>query len=224
MRTVSMALIGLLVASAAWAANMGDQLFPFDLKDKARSGVVYENVARDIEVTSDSAKLKKVEYDALYLRINTDIGDSAYLDFDVGGADVSGGDTTYYVGAGLRLLAFDSQHARATATVQLHYLPMEFKRHGVSYDADFVEVEGGMFLGLKSQIAGQMQVIPYVGPVVSVVRLDGDAAGADFDAEEENLLGVAAGVSLHLREQHGVQAELRYFGSLSFSLGVSVAF
>lgn len=221
-------LIGCCAQRMAGAANVGDQIFPKDLKGKARSGVVYDNVRREVDVTSGAGTLDKVEYDAVYLRVNTDVGEVASLDFDLGGADPSGGDFTYYVGLGLRLLAYDSDQMRLTMMAQIHYTPLETKEAGVKYDYDLIEGEAGLFIAGKRKIEKQLTLMPYVGPVFSIVRLDGDAGGgatkSGFDAEENTKIGVAAGASVLLSEQHSMQAEVRYFDDFNFSLGIAIAF
>lgn len=218
----------LAVAGTVKAANIGDQILPLDLKGKARYAVVYDNVSRNVDVTSGPASISKIDYDALYLRIHTDVGEVASLDLDLGGLNPSGGDLTYYVGGGLRLLAYDSEAARLTMMAQIHYAPIEVERDSQNFDYDMVEVEGGAFLSRKFNVDKQLNFIPYIGPIVSVVKLDGDTnpggGSREFDAEEDTLIGVAAGITAHLRDQHSMQLEMRYFDEFSFSVGVAIAF
>jgi hypothetical protein len=218
----------MLASTAALAANVGDQILPLDLKGKSRYAVVYDNADRNVDITSGPAALSKVDYDALYLRIHTDVGEIASLDLDAGGLNPSGGDVTYYVGAGFRLLVFDADAARLTAMAQVHYAPIDADKDREDASYDFVEIETGAFVSRKIKVEKQLTLMPYIGPVVSVVKLDGDAKVAgvsqDFDAEEDTLIGVAAGLTAHLRDQHSMQVEVRYFDELSFSIGVAVAF
>lgn len=218
----------LAVVGTVRAANIGDQILPLDLKGKVRYAVVYDNVSRDVDVTSGPASISQIDYDALYLRIHTDIGEVASLDLDLGGLNPSGGDLTYYVGAGLRLLAYNSEAARLTMMAQIHYAPIDVERNNENLDYDFVEVETGAYLSRKFNVEKQLVFMPYIGPVVSVVKLDGDTnlggGSRDFDAEEDTLIGVAAGITAHLRDQHSMQLEMRYFDAFSFSVGVAVAF
>ncbi len=226
--TLAVVFIACAVCGTVWAANAGDQILPLDLKGKSRYAVVYDNVSREVDVTSGPAQLSKVDYDALYLRIHTDVGEIASLDFDVGGLNPSGGDLTYYVGAGLRLMAYDSDAARLTMMAQIHYAPIDVEKDGRSHDYDMLEIEAGAFLSRRIVVDKQLTLTPYVGPLVSVVRLDGDTnvggGSQDFDAEEDTQIGAAAGVTAHLRDQHSMQLEVRYFDELSFSVGVAIAF
>lgn len=222
------AVLAVAIVSTVHAANVGDQILPLDLKGKSRYAVVYDNVSRDVDVTSGPARLSKIEYDALYLRVHTDIGEAASLDLDVGGLNPSGGDITYYVGGGFRLLAYDSTASRLSLMAQIHYAPVDTEADGADVSYDMVEIEGGAFLSRKISVDQQLTIMPYAGPVVSVVKLDGDTkqsgANTDFDAEEDTLIGLAAGLTAHLRDQHSMQFEVRYFDGLSFSVGVAIAF
>jgi hypothetical protein len=63
--------------------------------------------------------------------------------------------------------------------------------------------------------------MPYVGPVLSILRLDGDQ---DFDAREDNVLGAAAGIGLALPGNNSIRLEARYFDRFSVSAALGIAF
>lgn len=212
------------------AADVGDQIFPQDLKEKSRAGVIFETIERDVNMTSGPDTLKKVKADAIYLRVNNEIGQTATLDVDIGGLNPEGGDYSYYLGLGLRFLAYDTDQLRGSVFAQIHYSPVDTRSGDVKTDFDYIEGEGGVLLSRKIVMHEQFTLMPYAGPVISVVRLDGsvkdDVAGvkADFDAEEETMVGLAAGLTLAMKENHSLRIELRYFDDLNFSIGAAISF
>ncbi|MFH0909187.1 MAG: hypothetical protein V1929_10525 [bacterium] len=205
---------GIIVAGAAWAEDVGDPVFPVDLKDKSRFELIYGNEQRDMDVDGVKAEF---EADTYMLRMHTDVGQYAYLDFDVGYMDPSDGSGAFYGGVGLRSLVYDAEKYRMAGHVQGHYAPgIEFN----GADADYWSVDGGVTLAGKIKIDEQLTILPYAGPILSTVNLDGD----DADASEDHIMGVVAGVSLELREMNTIRIEARYIDSASYSAAAGVAF
>lgn len=206
------------------AADAGDPIFPLDVKDRARSGVVFESIKRGVDLTSGTDFSGPVKADALYFRFNTDVGQMATLDLDLGALNPKGGDYSYFVGAGARFLAYDTEAMRVSLLAQIHYSPIDAKKDGVDLEYDYIEAEGGVLFSLKLPVENQMTFMPYAGPMLSLVRLDGEADEVDFDAEEKNLFGAVAGLALKLKENHSLRGEIRYFDNVSFSVAAAIAF
>jgi hypothetical protein len=215
-----------LSGTAASAAYLGDALFPQDMNDKARAEIVYENLQRGLDIDSGvSLASDEIEADLYMVRIRTDLGPSGYLDFDLGGFDPSGGDVAFYGGVGLRYLAYDAPVWRLSTVAQIHYAP---NVSAGDEEHDFLDGDLALLLAGKMTIDKQLTIMPYVGPVVSIVRLDGDAETEgdteDFDAEEDSLVGVAVGIALELPGQHGLRVEGQFFDEASISAAASFAF
>lgn len=203
-----------VVAGVARAQDVGDPVFPVDLKDKARFEIIYENMQRDLDVDGETWDF---ESDAYVLRMHTDVGQYAYLDFDVGYLDPSDGSGTFYGGVGMRYLVYDAEAYRMAAHIQGHYAPgMEIGDE----DADFWSVDGGVTLAGKIKIDEQLTIVPYAGPILSTVNVDGD----EVDGSEDNIFGGVAGLSLEMREMNTIRIEARYFDSVSISAAAGIAF
>jgi hypothetical protein len=207
-------VIGLAAASAAMASDVGDPVFPVDMKEKARAEIIYENMQRDLDVDGETYGF---ESDMYFVRMHTDLGQFAYLDFDVGYMDPSDGSGAFYGGVGLRYLVYDAEAYRLAAHIQGHYAPsLEIEEE----DADFWSVDGGITLAGKIRVDEQLTIVPYAGPVVSTINLDGDAV----DGGEDQVFGGVAGLSLNLREQNTIRIEARVFDDVSLSAAAGLAF
>jgi hypothetical protein len=202
----------------AFAADAGDPVYPLDMNEKIRAEVVYENVQRDVEFPSGEGE-GEVEADAYYLRIHTDVGRYAYLDFDLGGLDPQAGNVAFYGGVGLRAMVYDGDVLRLGAFGQLHYAP-NIEGEGDA-EFDWLDGDAGFLVAAKLKLEKELTIIPYAGPVFSFVRLDGDR---DVEAEESNPIGGAVGLSLGLPGGNGLRVEARIFDQVSFSVGASIAF
>jgi len=207
-------LAGLAIAAPAWAEDVGDPIFPVDLKDKSRFELIYDNQKRDLDFDGQTVEF---EADSYVLRMHTDVGQYAYLDFDVGYMDPADGSGAFYGGVGLRYLVYDAEKYRMAANIQGHYAPsLEFDGE----DADYWSVDGGVTLAAKIKIDEQLTILPYAGPVLSTVNLDGD----EVSGNEDNIIGAAAGISLELREMNTIRIEARYFDGYSLTAAAGVAF
>jgi hypothetical protein len=207
-------IAGLAMAAPAFAEDVGDPVFPIDLKDKSRFELIYGNEVRDLDFDGVIAEF---EADTYFLRAHTDVGQYAYLDFDVGYMDPSEGSGAFYGGVGMRYLVYDAEKYRMAANVQGHYAPaLDFD----GTDVDYWSVDGGVTIAGKLKIDEQLTILPYVGPILSTVNLD----GGDVDASEDNIFGAVAGLSLELREMNTIRVEVRYIDSASISAAAGVAF
>ncbi|HMO51118.1 MAG TPA: hypothetical protein PKA21_08340 [Kiritimatiellia bacterium] len=197
--------------SAAQAADAGDPVFPVDMERKARAELMYENRRRDL----DNGETFKA--DAYTLRIHTDVGQYAYLDFDVGGISPQGGDLEFYGGIGLRYLAYDAETFRISPFAQVHYAPGLKTR--TARDFDLVEFDAGILVAGKWRLDDQLTLIPYIGPMVSILRFS-----SDLDAREDNPVGGVAGLSLLMPGQNTFRFEMQVFDGVSFSVAAGIAF
>jgi len=220
------AVCGLTVVSLA--SDSGDAIFPIDLKDQNRVEVIYENIDRGVDATSGPKALENFEADTIYVRFHTPVGNTASFDIDLGGLDPNGGDMDWYAGAGIRYLTYDSDAMRVAIFVQGHYSPVQTDEHGYKVDYDYFEGEGGVLFNGKIDVKDQLMFMPYIGPVLSIVRLNGDirddTGKADFDTEEDTMFGLVAGLTLKMQENHSVRLEMRYFDEFNFSAAAGVAF
>ena len=203
-----------LVSTPLLADDAGDAIFPIDQHDKARASLLYQNLQRDLEITSDALKGESVELDAdVYaLRLNSDLGEYGQLDFDLGGID-AGGDLAFYGGIGLRYLAYDAASWRASAYGQIHYAP-DIGEDDV--DADLLTADTGILLTYKGLSGEQLSVLPYAGPALSIIDLSGDV-----DAEQETNFGGVAGLALQFPGGNGLRFEGQFFDETSFSVAAS---
>lgn len=224
-------------APAARAADAGAPVLPKDHSGKAYAEIVYESIARDLDEPEGPLSVgKRFEADVLYLRLHTDVGQTASLDFDAGILNADDADTTFYGGVGLRFLAYDSETWRVGAHLQVHYAPdIEAERGGrgvaagdTTLNYDLLEVDGGVTVGAKLKIDDQLTLMPYAGPALSVLTLDGDAessgARANIDAGEDHVVGLLAGLALMLPEGNTVRVEARAFDEVTVSAAAGIVF
>jgi len=197
---------------SAYAADAGDLIFPTDIENyKARAEFVYENRERDLDVGST------MNLDAYYLRLHTDLGKTAYLDFDLGGIEPDGGDLEFYGGIGLRFMAYDSETWRFGPFAQVHYTP-SFTLGSVEYD-DAIDADGGLLATYKLKLNDQLTLMPYAGPILSIIRLNGDE-----DAKEDQTFGGVAGVSLQMPGQNTFRLEAQYYDNVNISVAAGMIF
>lgn len=210
----------LALAVPVFAADSGDLVFPADMRGKERVSFIYENVKRGLDLDSGLALGDAdFEADVLLLRFHTMAGEYVYFDVDLGAIDPSGG-YSFYGGAGLRYQVYDSEEWRVGAFGQVHYAPdTSAKKGAAELTYDLLEAEAGVLAGRKWLMNEQLTVVPYIGPVVSILRLDGDV-----DANEDSPVGVALGAALQMREFNSFRLELRYFDDLSVSVSGTIAF
>lgn len=201
-----------VVAPTTRAADAGDPIFPLDLQRLARAEFIYEARERDLDSNA------RFEADVFTLRIHTDVGQYASLDFDVGGMSPSGGDLEFYGGLGLRLLAYDGESLRISPYAQAHYAPsMELK--GDSYE-DLIDADAGLLFAAKLKPNDQLTIMPYAGPALSILRMSGDGT----DPGEDNMLGAVGGVSLLMPGMNTFRIEAQYFDRVSISVAAGIAF
>ncbi len=237
MKTSFLIALGVWVVTvqSGLANDAGDLIFPVDYPRKVRAELLYENVQRDVRVTSESPSVTDgLSADVFAVRLHTDLGPLARLDFDIGAMSAGSGSHKLMGGVGLRFLAFELGAWRGGAFGQVRYARdlsdrvdlAERARAQVKYDC--VEADAGFLVGYRLGIADQFKVTPYAGPVFSIVRLSGDvrtANGRDrFRAEEDQVIGVAAGLGLEFQGQNGLRFEARYFDDISVSAAVSFVF
>lgn len=201
----------MVAAGSVRAADSGDPVLPVDLAGKARAEIIYE--ARDRELDDGGT----FEADVFTLRAHTEVGEYAYLDFDLGGINPSGGDLEFYGGLGLRYIAYEGVAFRLSPFVQFHYAPA-LEVDGVKYD-DLFDVDAGLLLAGKWRIDDQLSIMPYAGPVVSLVRLNGDN-----DASEDQSFVAVAGISLLMPGHNTFRVEAQLTGNPGFSVAAGIAF
>jgi len=198
---------------SARAADAGDSVFPVDLERKARAELIYESRERDLDAGGT------FEADVFMLRIHTDVGSYAYLDFDLGAISPSGGDAEFYGGAGLRFLAYDGEHIRLIPFAQGHYAG-EVEEDNIKYD-DLIDFDGGLLLAGKIEIDESLTLMPYAGPAFSILRLSGKD---DLEADADTPVGAVAGLALKMPGQNTFRFETHYFDHFGFSLAAGIAF
>jgi hypothetical protein len=209
------ALVGLLaltlMGGVARAGDAGDPVFPLDLGYQARAEIVYQ--LRDRELDNGDA----FEADLYTLRLHSDVGEFATLDFDLGGVHADDGDLEFRGGVGLRHLAYDGERMRIAARAQIHYTP-GLQLGTVDYD-DLIEVEAGISLAAKIRLDDQLTVMPYAGPAVSILRFSGDE-----DRDEDQTVGAVAGLSFLLPGNNTFRFEAQIFDAVGFAFAAGIAF
>ncbi len=230
---IACCVAGVMLAGASVQANdAGDLVFPADYPHKVRVELLYENLQRDIRITSPTRIKESLDADVFALRIHTDIGKVARLDFDVGAMSAGSGSHKLMGGVGLRFLAFEHEAWRGGAFGQVRYAPdlndrvdLGDGRERVKYD--LVEADAGFLVNYRLRVADQFNIVPYAGPVVSIIRLSGDvrdAEGGRFRADEDQILGAALGLGLEFQGGNGIRFETRYFDDFSVSVAASFVF
>ncbi len=212
MKYAALGWFGLIAAGALSAlADAGDPVFPVDLDDKTRAEIIYNKWNRDLDTGGE------IDGDIYMLRLHSDVGQFANLDFDLGGLDLSDGDLSFYGGIGLRYLAYDGDTWRVSPYAQGHYSPNPTVR-GADYD-DLIEADGGVNFAFKIQLDQDLTLMPYLGPALSIIRLSGDE-----DVEEDNVLGAVAGASLQMPGHNSIRLELQFYDQVSISAAAGIAF
>ncbi|MGA1194105.1 MAG: hypothetical protein ACO3ZG_06985 [Kiritimatiellia bacterium] len=206
----------ILTISMAWAtmvraSDAGDPVFPLDLGYQARAEIIYQ--ARDRELDRGRA----FEADLYTLRLHSDVGEFATLDFDLGGIQADGGDLEFRGGLGLRHLAYDREQVRVAARAQIHYTP-GLRLGTIDYD-DLIEVEAGVNIAAKIRLDDQVTLMPYAGPAVSILRLSGDV-----DRDEDQMVGAVVGISFLLPGNNTFRFESQIFDAVGFAISAGIAF
>lgn len=227
-------VVGLLLGGHVVQANdAGDLVFPRDYPHKVRAELIYENLQRDIRITSPVREKESLDADVFALRVHTDIGRYARLDFDVGAMSAGSGSHKLVGGVGLRFLAFEHEAWRGGAFGQVRYAPdltdrldLNDGREQVKYD--LVEADAGFLVSYRLRLFDQFNVRPYAGPVFSIVRLSGNVREDDdrsrFRAEEDQIMGGVLGLGLEFQGANGLRFETRYFDDFSVSVAASFVF
>jgi len=221
-------------ASISRAADSGDLVYPKDYPHKARASFLYENLDRDVRVTSHADAKNNLNADAYVFRMHTDISPFALLDFDIGAMSAGRGSESLMGGIGLRYFAFESQNWRGGAFAQIRYArdlsdDMSLNETGDSrISFNLTEADAGFLAGYRMQMAEHFSVMPYAGPLVSIVRLSGDAVTSEgserFRAKEDQMAGLALGLALEFPGMNTVRIEGRFFDEISVSVAASFSF
>ena len=202
---------------AVRAADVGDPIFPVDMNDKARAELIYEHLRHDMDNKGPGDAVQKLNADTYTARLHTDVGKQAYLDFDLGGMNPSGGDFGFYGGVGLRMLMLDEPSWRMSGVLQGHYAPSLSGKVGGTKNAGYHlwDADAALLLSGKLPIDQQMIIVPYAGPAMSLIRLDGhDSADHSIKVseDEKSPIGAVVGVALRLPANNSFRIEGRYFG------------
>lgn len=221
---------------AAQANDVGDLVFPFDFTDRIRWEVGYENLQRDIHITTEAPPMDtSLNADIFALRLQTGIVPNARLDFEIGGLDPNTGNYTLMGGVGLRYLAFDHGPWRVGIFGQARYLPT-FENYldlvgirGARVDHDWLEANVGSLVSYRFRVADQFALVPYAGPLFSLMRLTGEVkdtqrTNIDFRARENQFIGAAFGLGLEAQGVNGIRMELRIFDNVSLSVAAAFVF
>ncbi len=230
------ALLGCWAPLASHANDAGDLVFPTDFTDYVRWEVRYENLHRDIKVTSESPRADdRLNADVLALKANLGWIPNVRLDFEVGGMQTDSGSPALLGGAGLRYLAFDHGPWRVGGFGQLQYVANLSDKQdlvgvgNVDVDYNLLGVDIGALASYRFRVADQFAVVPYAGPLLSLMRMSGDIqesarSGESYEAKESQFFGAAVGVSLESEGVNGIRLEMRLFDAVSISLAAAYVF
>ena len=230
------ALIGCGSPLATRANDAGDLVFPTDFTDYTRWEVRYENIHRDIEITSETPRADdRLNADVLALKANLGWIPNVRLDLELGAMQTDGGSPGLLGGAGLRYLAFDHGPWRVGGFGQVQYVAnvsdsQDLAGVGrVDVEYNLLEVDIGALASYRFRVADQFALVPYAGPLVSIMRMSGDIQestrdGESFEAKENQFFGAAAGLSLESQGVNGIRLEMRVFDAVSISLAAAYVF
>ena len=230
------ALIGCCSPLATQANDAGDLVFPSDFTDYTRWEARYENLHRDIQITSESPRADdRLNADILALKVSAGWIPNVRLDFEVGGMQTDTGSPGILGGAGLRYLAFDHGPWRVGLFGQLQYVAnlsdnqdlVEVGNVDVEYD--LIEVDAGALASYRFRVADQFALVPYAGPLLSLMRMNGDIqestrSGQSYEAKENQFLGAALGVNMESQGVNGIRLEMRLFDAVSFTIAAAYVF
>lgn len=220
----------------ARASDAGDLVFPSDYTDRTRWEVGYESLHRDIQITSESPEVQTgLDADVFALRLQTGIVPNARLDFEVGGMDPNTGEYSLLGGVGLRYMAFDHGPWRVGMFGQIRYVanvetPQDLPGVGtVDANYNWVEANVGALASYRFRVADQFALVPYAGPLFSLLRLTGDLQDSgredpDFRAKENQFIGAAFGLGLEALGVNGIRAEMQIFDGVSFSVAAAFVY
>ena len=229
-------LAGCWATIVARASDAGDLVFPADYADRIRWEVGYESLHRDIQITSESPEVQTgLDADVFVLRLQTGIVPNARLDFELGVMDPNTGNYSGLGGVGLRYLAFDHGPWRAGMFGQIRYvadvdIPQALPGADTAEaNCDWVEANVGALASYRFRLADQFALIPYAGPLFSLLRLTGDVQDAggedsDFRAKENRFFGAAIGLGLEALGVNGIRAEMQIFDDVSFSVAAAFVY
>ena len=224
MKTIRLLIATLAVTSSlacsARAADAGALNLPMDHFNKAHAELVYDYTQRGLE----DGPWSTFKADTVFLRIHTAVGQKATLDFDVGMINAEDADAAFYGGAGLRLLIHDASTWRIGAHLQGHYAADLAEDGDGALEYDLWEIDGGILWNGRFRLADDLLFIPYAGPALSTLNLDGEADGEDFDADADQIFGAIAGLAFELPEGHTFRLEARWFDEVSFSAAAGIVF
>ena len=185
------ALVGCCAPLMASANDAGDLVFPSDFTDYTRWEVRYENLHRDIQITSESPRADdRLNADVLALKVSANWIPNVRLDFEVGGMQTDSGSPGLLGGAGLRYLAFDHGPWRVGAFGQLQYVANVSDNYdlvdvgSVDVEYNLLEVGIGALASYRFRVADQFAVVPYAGPLVSLMRMSGDIQESTRSGED----------------------------------------
>ena len=218
------------------AHDAGDLVFPMDYNGLARLEVRYENLQRGLRLTSESPQRDSdLNADVFALALHSSIIPNARLDFEVGALDAGSGSYTPLLGAGVRFVAFDHGPWRIGTFGQLMFLSNVEQEQdlatagNVDVEHNWIEASAGALASYRFRLADHFALVPYAGPVISLLRLDGeikesDRDGQDFTAKEDQFFGATAGLALETLGMNGIRFEIQLFDDISASVAAAYAF
>lgn len=229
-------IAGCCAPFAAWANDAGDLVFPSDYTDRMRWELRYENVQRDIEITSESPRMESsLNADLFAVRAQLGIVPNARLDFDLGGLSTSAGSYHPLFGVGLRYMVFDHGPWRVGTFAQALYLPTVedcqfiYGIGDVNMKHSWIEANAGALASYRFRLADQFALVPYAGPLFSLLRLSGELkdsvrAGDDYEAKETQFIGAVLGLGLESQGVNGIRFEVRLLDDVSLSVSAAYVF
>ena len=218
------------------AGDLGDLVFPSDFTQQRRAELIYENLHRNLTLTSENPERHSaIRGDALLVRYHLPIHHDASLSVDLGAQDSNNGDFDLIGGIGARYLAYDRARLRVGTFGQLRYAPKISSRLTLAdigraeVEHDFLEAEVGALASFRFRVADYAAIVPYAGPFLSILRLSGevqdtDRPDDDFRAKERWLVGLAAGVSFEFHGVNGIRFEMRMLDNLNLSVAAAMVF
>jgi hypothetical protein len=148
-----------------------------------------------------------------------------YAKLGVANVEVDDADGDYGLAFGFGIKATVHETPNAKVGIGLQYLSFESEDtvNGVDYEAD-VSSEIDIFAGV-SYLGLQNNITPYGGLVISMIDGDLEVEGwGSADFEEDDTLGIFAGIDFDASDQFKAGVELRLINETSITLKVSYLF
>jgi len=221
-------------AAACLAIDYGAPIYSDNYDAKVQVEAIFDRFDRDVKVGSTK---KDMDQNLYILRLNVPgTVASSYFDAGILDDDLKDGGTPLVAGAGVSILAHDTQYVRVNVLFNGHYVPSYDIKTSEYFTGEkhYYEVGAGLILsGKLGTELDEWQFIPYAGLMFSLLRgkekikIDPPADGRsslNYDIEEKDVLVGVIGFSVIAMERFSLRVEGDLIADKSFSAALGIAF